>query len=586
MAKEKGLEGLANIILDQNIDHDNFLIAAQGYLNEEKGVKTIEEALNGAMDIIAEMISDDPENRRKIKDIISRMGIVEVRGVDKEESTVYDMYYEYSEAIKSIANHRILAINRGERDKKLRVSISIDEESLIQLIKNKGIKKEISATREYLEKAIEDGFKRLLFPSIEREIRSNLTERAEEEGIKIFALNLEPLLMQAPMKGKMVMAIDPGYRTGCKVAIIDDTGKYLDDSIVYPTQSQNQVEKSKKELKRLIEKYDIDIIVIGNGTGSRETEHVVAELINEIEGSLSYAIVSEAGASIYSASDVGIEEFPELDVTVRGAISIGRRLQDPLAELVKIDPKHIGVGQYQHDLNQGKLDEALTGVVEDSVNRVGVDLNTASSPLLKYVAGISPRVAKTIVATREEKGKFNSRKDLLKIKGLGPKTFEQCAGFLRIAGGDNPLDNTGVHPESYEIASKIIDKDYKNIDVDSLAAELEVGKPTLLDIIMELEKPGRDPRDEMPKPILRQDVLSMDDLNPDMVLSGTIRNVVDFGAFVDIGVKEDGLVHISQISNKFIKHPSDILKIGDIVDVKIIDIDRKRGRISLSMKDM
>ncbi|NLY45299.1 MAG: RNA-binding transcriptional accessory protein [Tissierella sp.] len=585
IAKEKGLEGLGNIILEQKLDYDNFMSEVETFIDEEKGVNTADEALDGAMDIIAEIISDDAEHRRILKEIVLKNGIIEVDGVDKEESTVYDMYYEYREPIKSIVNHRILAINRGERDKKLKVKLSIDEASLIEQIKNQEIKSQNSGTKEYLEKAIEDGFKRLLFPSIEREIRSDLTERAEEEAIKIFSLNLEPLLMQPPIKGKTVMAIDPGFRTGCKVAVIDETGKHLDYSVVYPTMSENQVEKAKIELIRLIDKYNVDIIAIGNGTASRETEHVVADTLKEIENQVSYIIVSEAGASIYSASEVGIEEFPDLDVTIRGAISIGRRLQDPLAELVKIEPKHIGVGQYQHDLNQGKLNEALTGVVEDSVNRVGVDLNTASPSLLKYVAGVSSKVAGNIVSTREEKGKFNSRKELLKVKGLGPKTYEQCAGFLRIPGGDNPLDNTGVHPESYNIASKLINEDYKNINVDELATKLEVGKPTLMDIIKELEKPGRDPRDEMPKPILRQDVLSMDDLNVDMILSGTIRNVVDFGAFVDIGVKEDGLVHISQISNKFVKHPSDAVKIGDIVNVKIIEIDKNRGRISLSMKD-
>lgn len=584
IAKEKGLEGLANIILEQKLDFRSFMIEVDSFIDEEKEVNTAEEALDGAMDIIAEIISDDAEYRRVIKDIVLKSGIIEISAVDKEESTVYDMYYEYREPIKSIVNHRILAINRGERDKKLKIKLSVDEELLVGEIKNKEIKNQDSGVIEYLEKAIEDGFKRLLFPSIEREIRSDLTERAEEEAIKIFSLNLEPLLMQPPIKGKTVMALDPGFRTGCKVAVIDETGKNLDYTVVYPTMSDNQVEKAKVELTRLIDKYNVDIIAIGNGTASRETEHVVADTLKEIQSQASYIIVSEAGASIYSASEVGIEEFPDLDVTIRGAISIGRRLQDPLAELVKIEPKHIGVGQYQHDLNQGKLNDALTGVVEDSVNRVGVDLNTASPSLLKYVAGVSSKVAGNIVSTREEKGKFTSRRELLKVKGLGPKTYEQCAGFLRISGGKNPLDNTGVHPESYDIASKLINEDYKNINIDELAEKFQIGKPTLIDIIKELEKPGRDPRDEMPKPILRQDVLSMDDLNVGMVLSGTVRNVVDFGAFVDIGVKEDGLVHISQLSNKFIKHPSDLVKIGDIVNVKIIEIDNNRGRISLSMK--
>ena len=586
IAKEKGLDGLANIILEQKLDYDSFMAELEGFIDEEKDVNTGEEALAGAMDIIAEIISDDAEYRRILKDRIYKEGILEVEAVDKEESTVYDMYYEYREPIKSIANHRILAINRGERDKKLKPSISIDEEALTELIEKEVIINQNSATSIYVESAIKDGFKRLLFPSIVREIRSNLSERAEEEAINIFALNLEPLLMQPPIKGKTVMAIDPGFRTGCKVAIVDETGKFIDNTVVYPTEPQKQVEKTKKELKSLIGKYDVDIIAIGNGTASRETEQVVADIIREIDEDLSYIIVSEAGASIYSASEVGIYEFPDLDVTVRGAISIARRLQDPLAELVKIDPKHIGVGQYQHDLNQGKLNDALGGVVEDSVNKVGVDLNTASPSLLKYVAGVSTKVAGNIVSAREEKGKFNNRKELLKVKGLGPKTYEQCAGFLRIAEGENPLDNTGVHPESYDTASKIIHEDYKNIDIDELARRLEVGKPTLMDIIIELEKPGRDPRDEMPKPILRQDVMGMDDLNVDMVLSGTVRNVVDFGAFVDIGVKEDGLVHISQLSDRFVKHPSDIVKVGDIVKVKIIDMDKDRGRISLSMRSL
>ena len=586
IAKEKGLDGLANIILEQKLDYDSFMAELEGFIDEEKDVNTDEEALAGAMDIIAEIISDDAEYRRILKDRIYKEGILEVEAVDKEESTVYDMYYEYREPIKSIANHRILAINRGERDKKLKPSISIDEEALTELIEKEVIINQNSATSIYVESAIKDGFKRLLFPSIVREIRSNLSERAEEEAINIFALNLEPLLMQPPIKGKTVMAIDPGFRTGCKVAIVDETGKFIDNTVVYPTEPQKQVEKTKKELKSLIGKYDVDIIAIGNGTASRETEQVVADIIREIDEDLSYIIVSEAGASIYSASEVGIYEFPDLDVTVRGAISIARRLQDPLAELVKIDPKHIGVGQYQHDLNQGKLNDALGGVVEDSVNKVGVDLNTASPSLLKYVAGVSTKVAGNIVSAREEKGKFNNRKELLKVKGLGPKTYEQCAGFLRIAEGENPLDNTGVHPESYDTASKIIHEDYKNIDIDELARRLEVGKPTLMDIIIELDKPGRDPRDEMPKPILRQDVMGMDDLNVDMVLSGTVRNVVDFGAFVDIGVKEDGLVHISQLSDRFVKHPSDIVKVGDIVKVKIIDMDKDRGRISLSMRSL
>jgi len=586
VAKEKGLEGLATIILEQKIEEEEFEKEIISYINEEKDVNNREEALQGAMDIIAEIVSDDPSFRQKIRENIFKRGIIVSEGIDKEEKSVYEMYYDYKEPIESIANHRILAMNRGEKDKKLRISIYINEEDMIKLInEDMKIYTDYPMTK-YLQMAIEDGYKRLLYPSIEREIRNNLTERAEDDAIKVFSMNLEPLLMQPPIKGKTVMGIDPGFRTGCKVAITDETGKLLDYTTVYPTAPQNQVEKTKEILKKLIKKYGVDIVAIGNGTASRETEMVVVETLKELEEGISYIIVSEAGASVYSASEVGIKEFPNLDVTIRGAISISRRLQDPLAELVKIHPMHIGVGQYQHDLNQGKLNEALTGVVEDCVNRVGVDLNTASSSLLNYVAGISTRVANNLVSHREEKGKFKTRKELLKVKGLGPKTFEQCAGFLRISEGENPLDNTGVHPESYDIASKILEMDYKNANIEELSKSLDVGKPTLLDIIKELEKPGRDPRDEMPKPILRQDILDIEDLKIDMTLKGTVRNVVDFGAFVDIGVKEDGLVHISQLSNKFIKHPKEVVTVGDIVEVKIIDIDKTRGRISLSMRDL
>lgn len=584
MAKEKGLEGLAKIILEQEINERDFENAILEYIDKEKEVNNREEALQGAIDIIAEIISDDAAYRKVIRENIFKEGLLITEAVDKEEKSVYEMYYDYKEPIKSMANHRILAINRGEKDKKLKVHIYLDEENVMDFIKGKIIKDKLGVTAKYINEAVEDGYKRLLYPSIEREIRNNLTERAEEEAIKVFSMNLEPLLMQAPIKNRVVMGVDPGFRTGCKVAVTDETGKVLDYTTVYPTAPQNQVEKTKIKLKELIKKHNVNIIAIGNGTASRETELVVADTLKELDNDCSYIIVSEAGASIYSASEVGIEEFPNLDVTIRGAISIARRLQDPLAELVKIDPRHIGVGQYQHDLNQRKLNEALTGVVEDCVNRVGVDLNTASPSLLKYVAGITSRVANNLVNHREEKGKFKSRKELLKIKGLGPKTFEQCAGFLRIPEGDNPLDNTGVHPESYDIASKLIGIDYESLDIDELANKLQVGKPTLLDIIKELEKPGRDPRDEMPKPILRQDVLSMDDLKIDMILKGTVRNVVDFGAFVDIGVKEDGLIHISQLADRYIKHPKEVVTVGDIVQVKIIEIDKERGRISLTMK--
>ena len=586
IAKEKGLEPLAEIIIAQSLDKEEFTKAVISFIDEEKGVNNEEEALAGAMDIIAEIVSDDAENRVLIKKIINDKGIIITEAVDKEEKTVYEMYYDYKESVKSIANHRILAINRGERDKKLKVTLNIEDVDLIEILGTRLIKDKSKDTAIYFQKAVEDGYKRLLFPSIEREIRNNLTERAEDEAIKVFAINLKPLLMQPPIKGKTVMAIDPGFRTGCKVAVVDETGKMLDYITVYPTEPQNKVEETKVKLKGLIDKFNVEIIAIGNGTASRETEMVVAEMLGEIDRKVSYIIVSEAGASIYSASEVGIKEFPDLDVSIRGAVSIGRRLQDPLAELVKIEPRHIGVGQYQHDLNQGKLDEALTGVVEDCVNSVGVDLNTASPSLLKYVAGVSTRVANSLVNAREEKGKFTNRKELLKVKGLGEKTFVQCAGFLRIPGGDNPLDNTGVHPESYDVAEKLLKMDYTKGEIEKVSEELNIGIPTLEDIIKELQKPGRDPRDEMPKPILRQDVLKIEDLKPDMVLNGTVRNVVDFGAFVDIGVKEDGLVHISQLSNKFIKHPKEVVKVGDIVKVRIVEVDMERGRIALSMKEV
>lgn len=586
IAKEKGLEGLSNIILAQKVSEEEFRNILITYIDEEKGVATEEDALNGAMDIIAENISDDADYRARIKKIALDKGLIIVEGINKEERCVYEMYYDYKEPVKSIANHRILAINRGEKEKKLRVKLDIIDDDIISILYRLVIKDEKNIATAYIKGAIADGYKRLLFPSIEREIRNNLTERAEDEAIKVFSLNLNPLLLQPPIKGKNVIAIDPGFRTGCKVAVLDDIGKLLDYCTIYPTEPRNEIEQAKEKLKKFIKKYNVNIIAIGNGTASRETEFVVAEMLKELNGDLSYIIVSEAGASIYSASEVGIKEFPDLDVTIRGAVSIGRRIQDPLAELVKIEPKHIGVGQYQHDLNQNKLDEALTGVVEDCVNSVGVDLNTASTSLLKYVAGISTKVANSLVNHREVNGKFKSRKELQKVKGLGAKTFEQCAGFLRITDGDNILDNTGVHPESYEVAMRLLEVDYKNLDIDKISNKLGVGIPTLKDIIKELEKPGRDPRDEREKPILRQDVLKIEDLKSDMILNGTVRNVVDFGAFVDIGVKEDGLVHISHLSDKFIKHPKEVVKVGDIVKVKILDVDLNRGRISLSMKQI
>ena len=586
-AKEKGLEPLAQILISEEIEEGSLEEIAAPFINVEKGVKDIEEAYNGAMDIVAESVSDNAEFRKIIRKIFLEEGILNVEAADEKESTVYEMYYSYNEKVKTIPNHRILAINRGEKEKILKVKVSVPDEKILNILKRKIIKNDKKITTNYLHMSIEDGYKRLIFPSIEREIRSILTERAEEEGIKVFSKNLEPLLMQPPIKDRVVMGIDPGFRTGCKVAVVNETGRYLETTVVYPTEPQNQVGKTKKELKRLINKYDIDIIAIGNGTASRETEQVVAEMLRELEQkNISYIIVSEAGASVYSASKIANEEFPDMDVSLRGAISIARRLQDPLAEHVKIEPKHIGVGQYQHDLNQTRLNEALSGVVESSVNTVGVDLNTASVSLLKYVSAISNRVAENIVNYRDEKGRFKNRNELLEIKGLGGKTFIQCAGFLRIPDGENPLDNTAVHPESYEIAEKILDKkilDDKNLE--DLSSELEVGIPTLRDIIEEIKKPGRDPREEMPKPIFRTDVLNIEDLKPDMILTGTVRNVVDFGVFVDIGVKQDGLVHISKLSDKFVKHPMEVVKVGDIVKVRVLDLDVSKGKISLSMKD-
>lgn len=584
IAKEKGLDPLAEIILGQNISEDDFHKVVLSYIDEEKGILSEEDALNGAMDIIAEMVSDNPDYRERVKKILNAKAIILSEGINTEEKTVYQMYCDYKENIKSIPNHRVLALNRGEKEKALKVSIIAPDEEITSLITTLMIKDKKSLAGQYIEAAIMDGYKRLLFPSLEREIRNNLSERAEKDAIDVFSQNLKPLLMQPPIKGKNVMAIDPGFRTGCKVAVIDETGKLLDYSTVYPTEPHKQVEKTKTKLKEMIKNHGVNVVSIGNGTASRETEIVVVEMLKELNDDISYIIVSEAGASIYSASEVGVGEFPDLDVTIRGAVSIGRRLQDPLAELVKIEPKHIGVGQYQHDLNQGKLNDALTGVVEDCVNSVGVDLNTASPSLLKYVAGISAKVADNIVSHREEVGKFKSRREILKVKGLGPKSFEQCAGFLRIPGAKNPLDNTGVHPESYEVAQKLIGLDYKNMDIDELSRLLQIGSPTLKDIIKELEKPGRDPRDELQKPLLRQEIMKIEDLKLDMVLDGTVRNVVDFGAFIDIGVKEDGLVHISHLSEKFIKHPNELVKVGDIVKVKVIDVDVDRGRISLSMK--
>ena len=614
IAIEKGLEKLAEIILNQEIESGDIEKLAKPFINEELEVHSTEDASNGAKDIIAEIISDNPEYREKIRDLNLKKGIIQSEAVDNEEETVYEMYYEYSESVDKIANHRILAINRGEKEKKLKVKLLSPEEEILLYLTKEVVINEKSITSDILKEALEDSYKRLIAPSIEREIRSMLTERAEEEAIKVFAKNTKPLLLIPPVKDVRVLAIDPSYRTGCKIAILDETGKLLDYTTIYPNAPHNKIEESKEIVRELIYKYDIDIIPIGNGTASRETEFFIAELLKEIDKKVYYTIVSEAGASVYSASKLATEEYPDIDVSIRGAISIGRRLQDPLAELVKIDPKSIGVGQYQHDLNQTRLGESLKNVVEDCVNTVGVDLNTATPSLLQYVSGISSTVAKNIVEYREENGRFTNRNQLKKVKRLGPKAFEQCAGFLRISNGDNPLDNTAVHPESYEITMKLIEilgyttediklgrlrdiekeiinyagdesKDF-NKNLEKIAEILDVGLPTLMDIIEELKKPGRDPREDMPKPIFRTDVLKMEDLKLDMIMTGTVRNVVDFGAFVDIGVKQDGLVHISELSNKFVKNPMDIVSVGDEVKVKIIGLDVERGKISLSMKQV
>lgn len=584
MAKEKGLDGLAKTILAQNKGEGDFIEEAKTYVDPEKDVNDIEEAIQYAKDIIAEEFSDNPQYREIIKNALNRRGHIVTKAVDEEEDSVYKMYYDYSEKLSSIANHRILAINRGEKEKQLKVSIttfdgSIEELLIIKIIPQKAY------TSKYIEEAVLDGYKRLAFPSIEREIRNNLTERAEEDAIKVFSNNLKPLILQSPLKSKTVLGVDPGFRTGCKVAVIDRDGNLLDYATIYPTEPRNEVDKSINIMLGLIEKYKVDVVAIGNGTASRETEMVVSKMLGNLAG-VKYTIVSEAGASIYSASEIGSEEFPDIDVSIRGAVSIARRLQDPMAELVKIEPRHIGVGQYQHDLNKKRLDEALTGVVEDCVNSVGVNLNTASPSLLKYVAGVSSKVAKNIVDFRKEEGGFKTRSQLAKVKGLGKKTFEQCAGFLRIPNGKEFLDNTGVHPESYSVAKEILNLDYRNIDYNTYSEEFGVGISTLKDIISDLEKPGRDLRDQMEKPILKSNVLNIDDLEEGMILSGVVRNVVDFGAFVDIGVGVDGLLHISQISNSFIKNIMGKINVGDIIEIKVLEIEAKRNRISLTMKDI
>ncbi|NLK73976.1 MAG: RNA-binding transcriptional accessory protein [Clostridiales bacterium] len=662
IAKEKGLEELAAIILKQELNEPLENIA-QRFVSEEKEVNTVKEAIAGAMDIIAEDISDEAEYRFYIRDITIKEGKITSLVKDEDQESVYEMYYEFEESIEKIAGHRVLALNRGEKEKILTVKIIAPEERILRYLEKKLIVNDNEVTYQILKDTIADSYKRLIAPAIEREIRNELTEKAEDGAIKVFGKNLEQLLMQPPIAGQVVLGWDPAYRTGCKLAVVDSTGKVLDTAVIYPTQPQNKLEESKQILKGLIDKYNIDLISIGNGTASRESEMIVVELLKEIKKPVKYIIVNEAGASVYSASKLATEEFPEFDVGQRSAASIARRLQDPLAELVKIDPKSIGVGQYQHDMNQKKLSEALAGVVENCVNRVGVDLNTASVSLLEYVSGITKTIARNIVAYREANGKFSNRKELLSVAKLGPKTFEQCAGFLRIMDGDNPLDATGVHPETYGAAQELlnklsltieelkanqlsqknnnknnevtkrktnkkkpgikvkaqntafgkalaeaianvaenpsdninIDEGYNDIsgnsiigrkikDLSKMAAELGVGEITLMDIIKELEKPGRDPRDEMPKPILRTDVLDMKDLTEGMILKGTVRNVIDFGAFVDIGVHQDGLVHISQMSNKkFIKHPLDVLNVGDIVEVKVMSVDVAKKRIQLTM---
>lgn len=603
IAEGKGLKPLAETILEGNFKEDIKVYAGQ-FVNEEKEVKTIEDALQGAMDIISEVISDEAEYRKWIRNFVFNKGVIETKGESKEP-TPYEMYYDYKENVKNIPPHRILAINRGEKEKILTVKVTCNEDKIIDYLKSRSLKGN-KATDIYIEESVKDSLKRLIYPSIEREIRSELTEKGEEGAIKIFKENLKALLMQAPIKDKVVLGYDPGFRTGCKIAVLDETGKLLDTATVYATAPQNDVEGSVKILKKLIYKYDVDVISLGNGTASRESEEVIAKMLKEIKEEkgkdIYYVIVSEAGASVYSASKLATEEYPDINVSLRGAISIGRRLQDPLAELVKIDPKSIGVGQYQHDVSQKKLDESLKGVVEDCVNAVGVDLNTATPSLLSYISGINSSIAKNIVAYREEVGKFKNRKELLKVKRLGQKAFEQCAGFLRVMESKEPLDNTGVHPESYEGTKKFLNlleydiKDVKNnklqdidarvsnIGIDTICDKIDIGKLTLLDIIKEIKKPGRDPREDLPKPILKTGIVDITQLKPDMILMGTVRNVADFGAFVDIGVHQDGLVHISQLSDSFVKHPLDVVKVGDIVEVRILEVDQKRNRISLSMK--
>jgi len=641
-AKARGLEPLAEIILSEEVDSGNIEEIAEAYVDEEKEVQNVQEALEGAKDIIAEIISDNPDFRKEIRDIYYNEGTLICEATDSDKQSVYEMYYKFEEDVKKIANHRVLAINRAEKEEFIKVNLSVPEEKIISILSNHSIKNEDAITTQYYKEAIEDGYKRLISPSIEREIRNILTERAEDEAIKVFAKNTKNLLLAPPIKDAAVLAVDPSFRTGCKLTALDGSGNLLDYATIYPNEPRNEIKKSRKILIEWISKYSIDIIAIGNGTAARETEHFVAESLNEVERKVAYTIVSEAGASVYSASKIANEEFPKIDVSIRGAISIGRRLQDPLAELVKIDPKSIGVGQYQHDVNQKKLGESLDGVVEDCVNSVGVDLNTASKPLLEHISGLTKSTAKNIVKYRDKNGKFTNRQQLMEVSRLGEKAFEQAAGFLRIYDGDNPLDKTGVHPESYDNTLKLLDKlnyslkelekekldnikgkileievdepkvnlattgkSFKSLQdlrklnlntkkktaeekykerIELLSEKLDIGVPTLEDIVKELRKPGRDPREDMPAPIFRNDILKIGELKQGMMLKGTVRNVVDFGAFVDIGLKQDGLVHISEMSDKFIKNPLDVVQVGDTVNITILSIDKERERISLSMK--
>lgn len=599
VAKEKGLEPLANLILLQQIK-EPLEHVAKNYISEEKGVSTVQEAIQGAKDILAEMISDRAEYRTYIRKATMDQGTIVSAAKDNTVQSVYEMYYDHEEPLRKTAGHRILALNRGEKEKILTVKITAPREQVLRYLEKQTIIKENPYTSPALKETVEDSYDRLIAPAIERDIRGSLTEKAEAGAIKVFAKNLEQLLMQPPIEGRVVLGWDPAFRTGCKLAVVDETGKVLDTVVIYPTAPQNKVEESKKILKNLIKKYHVTLISVGNGTASRESEQIIVELLKEIPEPVQYVIVNEAGASVYSASKLATEEFPKFDVGQRSAVSIARRLQDPLSELVKIDPKSIGVGQYQHDMNQKHLSETLNGVVEDCVNKVGVDLNTASASLLEYISGISKALAKNIVAYREENGAFTNRRQLLKVAKLGPKAFEQCAGFMRIKGGDNPLDGTSVHPETYEAAEKLLAKlgyspeeiqagglkgiSRKLTDPRKMSQELGIGEITLTDIVKELEKPARDPREEMPKPILRTDVLDIKDLTPGMVLKGTVRNVIDFGAFVDIGVHQDGLVHISQMTDRYIKHPLEVVSVGDIVEVKVLSVDPAKKRIALTMK--